>query len=109
MNSLSSNQYELHYFSRDTCKYCRYAKPIYENEIRPTFRMNGIPCYEYDTSKESIAKKKSDFNVKTVPTLILLEVSPTTGTRELFRGDSTTIRNSLKVLEDLYHKLDDSF
>ena len=103
MNSTPSNGYELHFFSKDACRFCRYAKPIYEKEIRPVFQMNGIPCYEYDTATPSGQLKRMEFNVRTVPTLILIDSKR----REIFRGDSTTIRNSLKVLSEL--TLDDSF
>jgi glutaredoxin len=113
MNSHSLNEYELHYFSKEVCKYCKIAKPIYEEEIRPVFQMNGIPCYEYDTAEdtERIRQKKTEFQVKTVPTLIILETSPmkVVESREIFRGDSTTIRDSLKILQECYSKLDDSF
>jgi glutaredoxin len=137
MNLYSSNEYELHFFSKEVCRYCRYAKPIYEQEIKPIFLMNGIPCIEWDTSNSQIDLSMKHMleihQIKTVPTLIILETSivhnqtqtdnetetekhseemdikPTILMKEIFRADSTTIRNSLSVLQSLYHSLDDTF
>jgi glutaredoxin len=129
MNSYPSNEYELHFFSKELCRYCRYAKPIYEQEIKPIFLLNGIPCIEWDTSNSQIDLSMKHMleihQIKTVPTLIILEKSilhnqtetdsqeintePTILMKEIFRADSTTIRNSLSVLQSLYHSLDDTF
>jgi glutaredoxin len=133
MNLYSSNEYELHFFSKEVCRYCRYAKPIYEQEIKPIFLLNGIPCIEWDTSNSQIDLSMKHMleihQIKTVPTLIILEKSIlhnqtqtdnekhseemdtklTILMKEIFRADSTTIRNSLSVLQSLYHCLDDTF
>jgi glutaredoxin len=95
------NLYELHFFWKEACRYCKIAKPIYEEEVRPFCITNGIPYYEWDTADLKNKERKEVMNVKMVPTLIILE-----NQKEVFRADSTTIRDAIKVLQSF---LDESF
>lgn len=88
------NKPTLLFFTADWCKYCQVAKHDLNNdaELIETIKGYDVIFLDYDVDKEFV----SGYNIKTIPTFIILKDGKQIDRKEGYRGGARSFNKFLQ-------------